>query len=648
MLPRSLASVLLASLLMPAGGMAQETSRQPIASRQGWSDAERRDFYHLSLGGEIFPLAWTQALESPTASRPFLEGVVRFGFLDDPRDPDHLPIGLTAAVAKAGTSARMLGINCSACHVGELTHGGRTYRVDGAPNVLMDIIAFNTDLTKSVGRIADNPGDFAAFQLRVVGSPEEAARLKALRPEVLKVLQALALWDQKDGAHQMADALATALTPMFQPKTSSWPLAGSIMVMPPLDQPVTLEFLSPLQAIGEEAGPVIGAFLKANSGTGAPLGVLDSDPLAAAQKLETLTTQVVQHFVQTIWYLKQASALMTKQDQLRNLPGGTTSGPGRVDDFRLARNLVVGNPLMAKPPTSPTSYPTLWGSNRVKWLGWDGNANSTMQRNIGTALAIGAVFDPESGTSSIPLDRVYRLEVIASKVDPPKWPFGSIDPANAARGAKLYQNLCAKCHVDPDTVPSSPSGTLPDWLPDLLYDPAPGDGSGVAKGPSDPDKVVATDPNRAVNFAQDMVSPPGIPNPVESLAILQKVLYVADNISPWQAKRLLGDRDETWRATGKYAGRPLTATWAAAPYLHNDSVPTLYDLLQPVAKRPATFRRGGRRFDPVKVGYLEPGPGEAGFLFDTTKSGNRNIGHEYGTDLGEDDRTALIEYLKTK
>ena len=66
------------------------------------------------------------------------------------------------------------------------------YRIDGAPNVLMDIIAFNSGPDRSVAPHADNPGEFAAFQLRLVGSPDEAARLKALRPDVLKVLQALA------------------------------------------------------------------------------------------------------------------------------------------------------------------------------------------------------------------------------------------------------------------------------------------------------------------------------------------------------------------------------------------------------------------------------------------------------------------------
>jgi hypothetical protein len=33
--------------------------------------------------------------------------------------------------------------------------------------------------------------------------------------------------------------------------------------------------------------------------------------------------------------------------------------------------------------------------------------------------------------------------------------------------------------------------------------------------------------------------------------------------------------------------------------------------------------------------------------FDTSTRGNRNTGHEFGTDLSEEDRKALIEYLKT-
>jgi hypothetical protein len=86
--------------------------------------------------------------------------------------------------------------------------------------------------------------------------------------------------------------------------------------------------------------------------------------------------------------------------------------------------------------------------------------------------------------------------------------------------------------------------------------------------------------------------------------------------------------------------------WATAPYLHNGSVPTLHDLLLPAKDRPKTFPLGHRDYDPVKVGYTTP-EGKPLFLFDTSKIGNGNGGHEFGTNLGEADRVALIEYLKT-
>ncbi len=373
----------------------------------------------------------------------------------------------------------------------------------------MDFIAFNRELSLSVKRVAEHPGDFAAFQLRVVRTPEEAERLKAIRPDVLKVLQALAAWDEKDGAHQMADALAVALRPMFDPRKSAWPLAGDLVVLPPLAEPVTLEFATPLQAIGEEAGPASAQFLKANSGEGSPLGTLAPDPLSAVAKIETLTEQLVEHFVQTLWYLKQSSALMAKQDKLRDGPGDTAAGPGRVDDFRLAQ------PDPQQPAADPARHvadelprPLGDGPGEVAGLGRQRRFHAPAEHRH--VHRMGGVFDPESGSSSISLPDIYRLEVIGSKVGPPTWPFGSVNAEKAGRGAKLYANLCASCHIDPANAPFAPGGTLPDWLPDWLYDPAPAPG-GAAGAPSDPSKFVGTDPNRAMNFVFDMQKMPAPP-----------------------------------------------------------------------------------------------------------------------------------------
>jgi hypothetical protein len=97
-----------------------------------------------------------------------------------------------------------------------------------------------------------------------------------------------------------------------------------------------------------------------------------------------------------------------------------------------------------------------------------------------------------------------------------------------------------------------------------------------------------------------------------------------------------------------YKGRPLNGIWATAPYLHNGSVPTLYDLLLPPKDRPAKFNVGSREFNPERVGYvIEPRPDNP-FVFDTAKDGNSNAGHDYGNStLTPDDRKALVEYMKT-
>ncbi|MFP5512808.1 MAG: di-heme-cytochrome C peroxidase, partial [Alphaproteobacteria bacterium] len=95
-----------------------------------------------------------------------------------------------------------------------------------------------------------------------------------------------------------------------------------------------------------------------------------------------------------------------------------------------------------------------------------------------------------------------------------------------------------------------------------------------------------------------------------------------------------------------YKARPLDGVWATAPYMHNGSVPNLYEMLLPVSQRSATFRMGSSSIDPVKVGVDSAAAG-ASFVYDATKPGNRNTGHEFGAGLTDAQRWQLLEYLKT-
>ena len=115
-----------------------------------------------------------------------------------------------------------------------------------------------------------------------------------------------------------------------------------------------------------------------------------------------------------------------------------------------------------------------------------------------------------------------------------------------------------------------------------------------------------------------------------------------------------------------YKPRPLEGVWATPPFLHNGSIPNLYELLSPAYERSRTFFVGRREFDPVKVGYVTSALTKQGFIFDTRLPGNANTGHEFragyvpfdeqhpervqfgviGPELTPDERWEIIEYLK--
>lgn len=117
------------------------------------------------------------------------------------------------------------------------------------------------------------------------------------------------------------------------------------------------------------------------------------------------------------------------------------------------------------------------------------------------------------------------------------------------------------------------------------------------------------------------------------------------------ATEVLGStRLEMARARGYQAGS-LEGIWVRGPFLHNSSVPTLRHLLDAPAQRPSTFYTGNDLIVPQYVGFewresVQPGRREF-VLYDTSKPGNSNAGHLYGTNLAVADKEALLEFMKT-
>ena len=111
---------------------------------------------------------------------------------------------------------------------------------------------------------------------------------------------------------------------------------------------------------------------------------------------------------------------------------------------------------------------------------------------------------------------------------------------------------------------------------------------------------------------------------------------------------------------GGYQAPPLDGIWATAPYLHNGSVPTIYHVLKS-GERPRIFTRSFRgdalEYDQRGVGLKfrtlanAPDPSLPAIdrrkVYDSTQPGRGNSGHTFGDRLTEEQRMAVIEYLKT-
>lgn len=130
---------------------------------------------------------------------------------------------------------------------------------------------------------------------------------------------------------------------------------------------------------------------------------------------------------------------------------------------------------------------------------------------------------------------------------------------------------------------------------------------------------------------------------------------IAGDINRLHFARRFGIRIEAGPA-GAYVPQPLVGIWARWPYLHNNSVPTLCELLKPAAQRSRAFfvvpaEDPVRDFDQACVGFpvgnavAQEWRTEIRY-FDTATPGLGNQGHE-GFDLNDTQRREIIAFLKS-
>jgi hypothetical protein len=278
-------------------------------------------------------------------------------------------------------------------------------------------------------------------------------------------------------------------------------------------------------------------------------------------------------------------------------------GRGRIDPFNPVKFRMLKQPIDATIGNS--DMVPVWALARRDGQAyhWDGLNASLREVVLSSALGDGATkqwvdrdmahwddADPKTRSS------LRRIQDFMMKAPVPPYPF-AIDKALAAQGATVFAANCANCH-----------GT-----------------GGARTGTIIPQTEVGTDPHR-----KDMWT--------TSAATAYNAFGAGRS---WKFSN--------FRHTEGYVAMPHAGLWLTGPFLHNGSVPSLADLLEPVAARPKQFWRGYDVYDPVRVGFVTSGA-EAqreGTFLDTSRPGNSNQGHTYGTELPAASKRALLEYLKT-
>lgn len=634
---RGLGAIILAVAASGAGSsthlFGQNSSSTGPDLDQGWTPADIVNWSKASQGSRLIPYSWLQALEQGDSSERFLnarfvDGLRYLPGIATSKDPNPLPMGFAIDQQSdeellktrlrwfSGQADRELwvGLNCAACHTARVTYGGASMTIHGAPT-MANFQVFMEELLRALRRTRDDSAKFDRFAAAVLRENDAAGNRTMLRA----ALSQHTAWYER-----IASINSSSLRYGF----------------------------GRLDAVGHILNK---------------LALVLDEQRAAPRSSDAPVSYPF------IWNVPQHDFV-----QWNGMAGNTPD-----DRVSAALTSLAGQPF------------------DVGGLG----------RNVGEVVGVFGDINPARRgvlggvASSVNVRNLIEMEQLLGRLRPPQWPaevFGPIDEAKRLQGEKLFQERCASCHaplgrqdltsrfqaimapLTPANRPSAPRGRRM-TTEAALTDPAmacntitftanagflAGTKSEIALGGrvarTDSGDVLLTGLVQSILTEQaatlgwwalqsrlgwdafDIVPPP--PSQPRIRDISGRIVIPFG--LPQEARDARCLRANSVLVA--YKARPLTGIWATAPYLHNGSVVSLYELLLPPAQRRTSFCTGTREFDPVNVGYRAECLPENPFRFSTRDAdgnplrGNSNFGHDYGNaNLSEADRRALVEYLKT-
>ena len=606
----------------------------------GWPKEGSNWFHHASQGTATIPVPyqWLVALEEPRSNPwwiffgekgPYVgEYILRLGFVRQDAtelNPDALPIGIakTNSIYFPGIDrkATAAGFTCAACHTGQMIYDDKRYVVDGGPATI-DLGLFTKSLGAALGqtilasKFSILNGRFERFAQKVLGGNCNVLTKAKLKEELSKTIAELA---------NTSDTIDVT------------------------------EGFSRLDA------------------------------------LNRIGNQVFQ------------------------------------SDMQRSANYA--------PIDAPVNFPHIWTTSWFNWVQYDASIMQPLIRNSGEALGVKAFVDTKGPddqrfATSVDIKQLHKIENWIGGTHPkennnkfnglssPKWPaeFPAIDSSLVAKGAGLYKQLCQGCHLPPvdseqfwsdeywrkiqyvkdnegketeksylklKVIPVSEIGT--DTAQAGVLGNRTVDTTGLNLNSQVCTWAVGGDDSYGNNGALTYVPLNDSATSTFGLALgafverTNQQWFDQNYIPPAERPSYEGMRPNCLQIDKGYKARPLNGVWATAPFLHNGSIATIYDLLSVLADRPTFVQLGNQAFDAKHVGVVQnssveslnkekasnsykltPDYSDGLFILDTRQPGNYNTGHIFdditadnipqgriGRKLSEEEKLAIIEYLKT-
>ncbi len=655
------------------GGMAisdgqfGEDYSVPVYLDQGWDEADSLWFYNITQGSALLPYDFYLSLEMENSEQLIRSPDVIDAFRYLPQRPTFFnPDGLAVGFVKDNYKNKdYMGFTCAACHTGQVNYQGTAIRVDGAP-AMADMVGYLTAMEKAMKQTLQETNKQKRFVDRVIAQKNDYKKEADVLADLKTWTNTLELYNTVNHSHiDYGYARLDAFGRIYNR---------------------VLQYIPNRDNVFDTLTSVLGA-------DGNYLLTVDQ----AHKVLEEINETIIgnDQFVLIIQRLQSSEPGYPALNQ---------------------RNMLRVRNALFNEPNAPVSYPFLWDiaqSDYVQWNGIAGNAGiGPIGRNTGEVIGVFGILDWQAKDpgfsisayltkqekkrkrvdfeSSVDLVNLKRIENHLRSLKSPQWPeaiLGNIDKDRAAKGKLLYSEYCQGCHeivdrnnadriiigkfsaiekVGTDPAMATNSVSYTGWSGNLKHtyqstdvgDIVIAERAPVAQlltsvtkgvvGTPDPDKNFI---RRWLDWLYNLVSS-FFDNPIKSS-------IKAGNYNP-------DTTADPYASLKSYKARSLNGIWATAPYLHNGSVPTLYDLLLPVKRdgdpddgeyRPDTFSVGSREFDPVKVGYRTEG--YDGFEFKALRTGDLNSGHEYAAGkteqlngeilpaLTKEERLDLLEFLKT-